>query len=64
MSQAVTRALLSVSDKTGVVEFARGLASAGVSLLSTGGTARSLRDAGIAVIDVSEHTGSPEILAP
>ncbi len=62
MSQAVARALLSVSDKTGIVELARGLTALGVSILSTGGTARTLRDAGVPVIDVSEHTGSPEIL--
>ncbi len=58
----VSRALISVSDKTGIVEFAQSLAAAGVALLSTGGTARLLRDAGLTVTDVSEHTGSPEIL--
>jgi len=62
VSTKVERALISVSDKTGVVEFARGLAELGVTILSTGGTARSLRESGIEVIDVSEHTGSPEIL--
>ncbi len=62
MDQAVTRALLSVSDKTGIVELARGLAAIGASVLSTGGTARTLRDAGVPVVDVSAHTGSPEIL--
>ncbi|RMD86280.1 MAG: bifunctional phosphoribosylaminoimidazolecarboxamide formyltransferase/IMP cyclohydrolase PurH [Candidatus Dadabacteria bacterium] len=56
------RALISVSDKTGVVEFARGLAEQGVEILSTGGTARALREAGVPVVDVSEYTGSPEIL--
>ncbi len=56
-------ALLSVSDKTGIVEFARGLAERGYTLLSTGGTARVLRDAGLEVTDVSEHTGFPEIMA-
>ena len=56
------RALLSVSDKSGVVEFATFLAEKGVELLSTGGTAKKLRDAGLAVKDVSEHTGSPEML--
>lgn len=56
------KALLSVSDKTGLVEFAKTLASAGVELLSTGGTARHLRDAGLEVRDVSEVTGFPEIL--
>jgi phosphoribosylaminoimidazolecarboxamide formyltransferase/IMP cyclohydrolase len=58
----VQRALLSVSDKTGLVELARFLASLGVELLSTGGTAAALRQAGLQVIDVSEYTGSPEIL--
>ncbi|MBI1285375.1 MAG: bifunctional phosphoribosylaminoimidazolecarboxamide formyltransferase/IMP cyclohydrolase [Thiobacillus sp.] len=58
----IQRALLSVSDKTGLVEFARALAAVGVELLSTGGTAKSLRDAGLAVIDVSEYTGFPEML--
>ena len=55
-------ALLSVSDKTGLVPFARALAEAGWSLLSTGGTARTLRDAGLAVRDVAEATGFPEML--
>ncbi len=58
----VKRALLSVSDKTGVAEFAKGLASLGVEILSTGGTATLLRREGVAVIDVAEFTGSPEIL--
>jgi len=58
----IQRALLSVSDKTGLVDFARALADAGVELLSTGGTAKALRDAGLAVIDVSEYTGFPEML--
>jgi phosphoribosylaminoimidazolecarboxamide formyltransferase/IMP cyclohydrolase len=58
----VTQALISVSDKRGVVEFARGLARLGVNLLSTGGTAKLLRDAGLAVTDVSEYTGFPEML--
>jgi phosphoribosylaminoimidazolecarboxamide formyltransferase/IMP cyclohydrolase len=58
----IQRALLSVSDKTGLVDFARGLATSGVELLSTGGTARALRDAGLKVIDVSEYTGFPEML--
>jgi phosphoribosylaminoimidazolecarboxamide formyltransferase/IMP cyclohydrolase len=58
----IQRALLSVSDKTGLVDFARALANAGVELLSTGGTAKALRDAGLAVIDVSEYTGFPEML--
>ena len=58
----IRRALLSVTDKTGLVEFARGLAAAGVEMLSTGGTAAALREAGLVVKDVSEHTGFPEML--
>ena len=58
----VTQALISVSDKRGVLEFARELSALGVKLLSTGGTAALLRDAGLAVTDVSEHTGFPEML--
>jgi len=58
----VRRALISVSDKTGLVPFAQALAAHGVEILSTGGSARTLRDAGIEVRDVSEHTGFPEIL--
>ena len=59
---AIERALISVSDKRNVVEFAQQLAKAGVEILSTGGTAKALRDAGLAVIDVSEYTGSPEVM--
>lgn len=58
----VKRALISVSDKTGVVDMARGLAGLGAEILSTGGTAKTLRDAGITVTDVAAYTGSPEIL--
>ena len=58
----VRRALLSVSDKTGLAEFARGLARHGVALVSTGGTAQTLRDAGLQVIDVSQVTGFPEMM--
>ncbi len=58
----VKRALLSVSDKTGIAEFARGLESLGVKIVSTGGTAKILRDAGIEVTDVSEVTGCPEMM--
>jgi phosphoribosylaminoimidazolecarboxamide formyltransferase/IMP cyclohydrolase len=58
----IRRALLSVSDKTGLVDLARGLAAHGIELLSTGGTAAALRDAGLAVRDVSEETGFPEML--
>ncbi len=56
------RALLSVTDKTGVVEFARGLTTHGFQILSTGGTRRILIEAGLTVVDVAEHTGSPEML--
>jgi phosphoribosylaminoimidazolecarboxamide formyltransferase / IMP cyclohydrolase len=56
------RALISVSDKAGLVEFARALAAKGVEILSTGGSAKALRDAGVAVKEVSDHTGFPEIL--
>ena len=58
----IRRALLSVSDKAGLVELGRALAAGGAELLSTGGSARALRDAGLAVREVSEHTGFPEIL--
>jgi len=60
--QPIRRALLSVSDKTGLIELAQALQAAGVELISTGGTARGLRDAGIAVRDVSAVTGFPEIM--
>src|SRR5919107_1755943 len=56
------RALLSVSDKTGIIDFARGLAALGWELVSTGGTARALREAGLAPFEVSEITGFPEML--
>jgi len=59
---AVTRALVSVFDKTGVVEFARALAARGIEIVSTGGTARLLRESGVAVRDVAELTGWPEML--
>src|SRR5690242_3519971 len=58
----IRRALLSVSDKTGLVDFAKGLARHGVALVSTGGTAKALRDAGLAVSDISELTGFPEMM--
>ena len=58
----VSQALISVSDKRGVVDFARELAALGVNILSTGGTAKMLRDAGIKVTDVSDYTGFPEML--
>jgi phosphoribosylaminoimidazolecarboxamide formyltransferase/IMP cyclohydrolase len=59
----VRRALVSVSDKTGIVDFARGLTGLGVQILSTGGTASALREVGIEVTDVAEFTGQEEILA-
>jgi len=62
MHQRVQRALLSVSDKTGLEGFARQLSQLGVQLLSTGGTYKVLRSAGIPVTEVSEHTGSPEMM--
>ena len=58
----IRRALISVSDKSGLVEFAQALAAHGVEILSTGGSAKALRDAGVPVIEVSDHTGFPEIL--
>src|SRR5215831_16371923 len=58
----VSRALISVSDKSGVVEFARALAGEGVELISTGGTRKTLADAGLPVLDVSELTGFPEMM--
>jgi phosphoribosylaminoimidazolecarboxamide formyltransferase/IMP cyclohydrolase len=58
----ITRALISVSDKTGVVEFARDLAEAGVEILSTGGTAKLLRDSDVSVMEVSDYTGFPEMM--
>jgi phosphoribosylaminoimidazolecarboxamide formyltransferase/IMP cyclohydrolase len=58
----VRRALLSVSDKTGIVEFARGLADLGIEIISTGGTARELQDAGIPVRSITDLTGFPEIM--
>ncbi len=58
----IRRALLSVSDKTGIVELARALVTAGVELLSTGGTWKLLRDAGLAVTEVGDYTGFPEIM--
>lgn len=59
---SIKRALISVSDKQGVVDFARALAGFGVVFLSTGGTAKMLRDAGLPVTDVSEYTGFPEMM--
>ncbi len=58
----ITRALLSVSDKTGLIEFAKALTGHGVELVSTGGTAKAIKDAGLKVIDVAELTGFPEMM--
>jgi phosphoribosylaminoimidazolecarboxamide formyltransferase / IMP cyclohydrolase len=58
----VSRALLSVSDKTGIVEFARGLSELGIEIISTGGTARELTEAGLPVRSISDLTGFPEIM--
>jgi len=58
----VTRALISVSDKTGLIDFARALAKRNISLVSTGGTAKAIADAGLKVQDVSELTGFPEMM--
>ncbi|MFO0284026.1 MAG: bifunctional phosphoribosylaminoimidazolecarboxamide formyltransferase/IMP cyclohydrolase [Acidobacteriota bacterium] len=58
----IERALLSVTDKTGLIDFAKGLATLGVELVSTGGTAKALREAGLAVLEVSDLTGFPEML--
>ncbi|HET6724995.1 MAG TPA: bifunctional phosphoribosylaminoimidazolecarboxamide formyltransferase/IMP cyclohydrolase [Gammaproteobacteria bacterium] len=63
MRNPIRRALISVSDKTGVADFAGALAARGVEILSTGGTAKLLRDAGVEVVDVADHTGFPEIMA-
>jgi len=58
----IRRALLSVSDKTGLIDFARALAGLGIDLVSTGGTAKALKDAGLTVMDVAELTGFPEMM--
>jgi len=62
MIRSIKRALISVSDKTGVVDLSQNLKNMGVEILSTGGTARILKDAGIPVIEVSQYTGFPEIM--
>jgi len=62
MIRPIRRALISVSDKTGLVAFGQALTAQGVEILSTGGSARALRDAGVPVTEVSDHTGFPEIL--
>lgn len=61
-NMTIKQALISVSDKTGIVEFAQALSQCGVTILSTGGTARELKNAGIDVIEVSDYTGFPEML--
>ena len=58
----IERAIVSVTDKTGIVDFARSLSKFGVQILSTGGTARVLREGGIQVTDISEYTGFPEMM--
>lgn len=58
----VTRALISVSDKDGIIDFAKKLKKYGVEILSTGGTAKTLKDHGLDIVDVSDHTGFPEIM--
>ncbi|MCU4137376.1 MAG: AICAR transformylase/IMP cyclohydrolase PurH [Thermodesulfobacteria bacterium] len=60
--EKIERALISVTDKTGIVEFAKELELLGIEIISTGGTARVLREGGVKVIDISELTGFPEIL--
>ena len=62
MDVKIKRALISVSDKNGIVEFAKALASMGVSIISTGGTAKTLADAGIDVMSVDSVTGFPEMM--
>ena len=61
-TRRIERALLSVSDKSGLIEFARALAGFGIELVSTGGTAKALKDAGLKVSDVSDLTGFPEMM--
>jgi len=58
----IERAIISVTDKTGIVDFARSLSSFGVEILSTGGTARTLREGGVSVTDISDYTGFPEMM--
>ena len=58
----IERAIISVTDKRGVVDFAKSLSEFGVQILSTGGTARVLREGGLSVMDISQHTGFPEML--
>ena len=58
----IERAIISVTDKSGVVDFAKDLSKFGVKILSTGGTAKALRDGGVSVMDISEYTGFPEMM--
>ena len=58
----VSTALISVTDKSSIVEFARSLEGLGIEILSTGGTARTIRDGGVKVLDISEYTGFPEMM--
>jgi phosphoribosylaminoimidazolecarboxamide formyltransferase/IMP cyclohydrolase len=58
----IQRAIISLSDKTGIVQFAKDLQAFGVEILSTGGTAKNLRESGLKIMDVSEYTGFPEML--
>src|SRR5436189_2140512 len=62
MTAPIAQALLSVSDKSGLIDFARGLAALGVRLLSTGGTAKALADSGLTVTEIGDYTGFPEML--
>ena len=60
--ERIERAIISVTDKTGIVDFAESLSKFGVQILSTGGTAKVLREGGLTVTDISEYTGFPEML--
>ena len=62
MTEPIRRALVSVSDKTGLTELATALIGAGVEILSTGGSAKALMEAGVAVTEVADHTGAPEMM--
>jgi phosphoribosylaminoimidazolecarboxamide formyltransferase/IMP cyclohydrolase len=60
--EKISTALISVTDKSGIVEFAQSLEKLGIEILSTGGTARAMRDGGIKVLDISDYTGFPEMM--
>ena len=62
MLRKIKRAVVSVSDKTGIIDFVRALKEFGVEIISTGGTAKTLRAAGLEVIDISDITGFPEMM--